>query len=44
MVASRWQLNGFERILFTASLAMAALIVVVRLAAVAWIWYLHHVR
>lgn len=44
MPASRWQLNRFERILFTLSLAVAALIILVRLGAVGVIWYMHHVR
>lgn len=44
MPSSRWQLNRFERILFTLSLAVAALIILVRLGAVGVIWYMHHAR
>jgi hypothetical protein len=44
MPASDWHLNSFERIMFRIALALGALIVVVRLGAVAVIWYLHHTR
>ena len=44
MPVSRWQLNRFERILFSVALALAALIVAIRVGAVAIIWYLHHSR
>ncbi len=44
MAVSRWQLNRFERVLFSLALALAALIVVVRLGSVAFIWYFHHYR
>lgn len=42
MPAFDWQMNRFERIMFKVALALAALIVVIRLGAVAIIWYLHH--
>jgi hypothetical protein len=38
------QLNPFEQLLFRIALALAVLIVAIRLAAVAVLWYLHHVR
>jgi len=44
MAASNWQLNPFERILFRVALVLAGLLVAVRLAAVATVWYLHHLR
>ncbi|MGB2606176.1 MAG: hypothetical protein WBC78_21395 [Candidatus Sulfotelmatobacter sp.] len=44
MPAFDWQMNRFERIMFRVALALAGLIVVIRLGAVAVIWYLHHSR
>jgi hypothetical protein len=44
MAVLRRQLSPFERLLFRVALALAALIVAVRLGAVAVIWYLHHIR
>ena len=44
MAVSRWQLNRFEQILFGAALALAAVILVVRIGAVAIMWYMNHVR
>ena len=44
MVVSRWQLNRFERILFGAALALAVLIVAVRVGAILVMGYLHHIR
>jgi len=40
MAVSHSQLNSFERILFWLALGMGALVVVVRLGAIAF-WYLH---
>ncbi len=44
MAVSRCQLNRFERILFSAALALAGLIVAVRIGAIVVMWYLHHIR
>jgi hypothetical protein len=44
MAVSRWQLNRFERILFGAALALAVLIVAVRVGAILVMGYLHHIR
>lgn len=44
MATSAWQMNRFERILFRVALALAGLIVVVRIGFVAVMWYLHHIR
>jgi hypothetical protein len=43
-MVSRWQLNRFERILFVAALALAAVIIAVRVGAIIVFSYLHHVR
>jgi len=37
-------MNRFERILFRVALALAAIIVLVRVGAMLVMWYLHHVR
>jgi len=42
MPASQWQLNRFERILFRIALGLAAIIVAVRVGAMAALWLLHH--
>ena len=44
MAVSNWQLNGFERVLFRLALALAAVIVAVRMGAVVVMWYLRHIR
>jgi hypothetical protein len=44
MAISEWRMNRFERVLFGLALALAVLIVFVRLGFVAVIWYLHHIR
>ena len=44
MAVSNWQLNPFERILFRLALALAGVVVAVRVGAVAIVWYLHHFR
>ena len=44
MAVSEWQMSRFERILFRIALALAVLIVAVRLGAVMVVWYLHYVR
>ena len=44
MAASRWQLNRFEQILFGTALALAVLIVIVRIGAIVIMGYLHHIR
>jgi hypothetical protein len=43
-MVSRWQLNRFERVLFVAALALAAVIIAVRVGAIIVLSYLHHVR
>ncbi|HTR24821.1 MAG TPA: hypothetical protein VMI10_12650 [Terriglobales bacterium] len=40
----RWQLNRFEQILFGTALALAALILLVRIGAILVMGYLHHIR
>jgi hypothetical protein len=42
MAVSNWQLNRFERLLFRVALAVAVLLVAVRVGAVLAVWYLHH--
>jgi hypothetical protein len=37
-------MNRFERVLFRVALALAALLVAVRVGFVAVVWYLHHIR
>ncbi len=44
MAASEWGMNRFERILFRLALAVAALIITVRLGFIAVMWYLHHLH
>ncbi len=44
MAASDWKMNRFERILFRIALIFAAVIVAVRVGAIAVIWYAHHYR
>ncbi len=44
MPVSRWQLNRFEQVLFGTALALAAVILVVRVGAILVMGYLHHVR
>jgi len=44
MAALLRQLNPFERLLFGVALALAAVIVVIRIGAIAAMWYLHHIR
>ena len=44
MAVSEWQLNRFEKILFRVALALAAIIVAVRVGAIFVVWYLHHIR
>ena len=44
MPTSEPQLNRFERILFHIALAIGIILVTVRLGAVAFVWYAHHVR
>jgi hypothetical protein len=44
MAISKLPMNRFERILFRAALALAALVLIVRLGFAALTWYLHHVR
>lgn len=43
-MAISWQMNRFERVLFRVALALAALLVAVRVGFVAVVWYLHHIR
>jgi hypothetical protein len=42
MPVSDWQLNRFERILFRLAVALAAMIVAVRVGAMAALWILRH--
>jgi hypothetical protein len=42
MPASDWRLNRIERILFRAAIALAIVIVAVRVGAMATLWFLHH--
>jgi hypothetical protein len=44
MAISNWQMNRFERVLFGVALAIALLIVLVRIAAMILVWYsrYHH--
>lgn len=42
MSASEWQLNRVERILFRTAIALAIVILAVRLGAMATLWFLHH--
>lgn len=42
MPAQDWQLNRFERILFRIAIALAALILAVRLGAMAAFWLMRH--
>lgn len=42
MPASEWQLNRVERILFRTAIALAIVILAVRLGAMATLWFLHH--
>jgi hypothetical protein len=44
MPASESHLNRFERILFGVALALGVLLVALRLGAVAFVWYAHHIR
>lgn len=41
-VASFWQMNRFERILFRIALILGILLISIRLGAVIVVWYLHH--
>ncbi|HVZ17168.1 MAG TPA: hypothetical protein VG897_08635 [Terriglobales bacterium] len=38
------KLNSFERVLFALAIGVGAVVVVVRLGAIALTWYLHHSR
>jgi hypothetical protein len=42
MPASEWQLNRVERILFRTAIALAIVILAVRVGAMATLWFLHH--
>lgn len=44
MAVSNWQLNRFERVLFWLALALAGVLVAVRVGAMVVVWYLHHPR
>ena len=44
MAAKELHLNRFERVLFGIALCLAVLILMVRIGAVATVWYLHHIR
>jgi len=44
MTASQRPMNRFERILFRVALALAALLIAVRVGAVIAVWYLQHTR
>ena len=42
MPASDWQLNRFERVLFRLAVALGAVIIAVRMGAMAAFWLLRH--
>lgn len=42
MVASSWQLNRFERILFRVAILLGAVLVAVRVGAMIALWFAHH--
>ena len=42
MPPSDWQLNRIERVLFRTAIALAIVIVAVRVGAMATLWFLHH--
>ena len=42
MSASEWQLNRVEGILFRTAIALAIVILAVRVGAMATLWFLHH--
>jgi hypothetical protein len=42
MPVSEFRLNRFERILFRIAIVLAAVIVAVRVGAMAALWFLHH--
>jgi hypothetical protein len=44
MAVSGWQLNRFERTLFRVAIALAGLLVLVRIAAIVLLAALHHTR
>lgn len=42
MAAAEYRLNLFERILFGVAVALAMIIIAVRLGAIAAFWWFHH--
>jgi hypothetical protein len=44
MAVSSWQLNRFERMLFRAAVALAALLIAARIGAMLLVTILHHSR
>ena len=44
MAVSEWQLNRFERVLFSVALILAGLLVIVRIGAVVILPFLYHSR
>ncbi len=42
MPLTSWQLNRFERVLFGVALALAGVLVAVRIGAIVLAWYLQH--
>lgn len=44
MAISDWQMNRFEQILFRVALALAVLVIAVRLGFVVFVGYMHHIR
>jgi hypothetical protein len=44
MTESQPQMNRLERILFRIALALAGVVIAVRVGAIFVVWYLHHFR
>ena len=42
MPASKWQLNRFERVLFSIAVVLGSVLVAVRIGAIVALWFVHH--
>jgi len=42
MPASKWQLNRFERVLFSIAVVLGSVLVAVRIGAIVTLWFIHH--
>jgi hypothetical protein len=42
MPASKWQLNRFERVLFSVAVVLGSVLVAVRIGAIVALWFVHH--